>query len=101
MTERRYLTIAYCDLVGSTALSESVDPEELQVLLSQYQQRCTSIVYCHGGYVVNLTGDGLLIDFGYPTSVIPSFEDCATNSMGCDDGAEFYNPLILRHSSGR
>jgi len=68
LTERRYLTIVFCDLVGSTVFSEILDPEELHDLLLRYQHLCTEIVRSYNGVVARCVGDGLLFDFGYPVS---------------------------------
>lgn len=64
--ERRNLTVMFCDLVGSTALSERLDPEDLREMLRAYQEVCYDVVNRYEGYVSQLIGDGLLIYFGYP-----------------------------------
>ncbi|MBV8926314.1 MAG: AAA family ATPase [Bradyrhizobium sp.] len=64
--ERRQLTIMFCDLVGSTALSAKLDPEDLRGLVRDYHHCCTGIVERNGGYVAKYMGDGVLAYFGYP-----------------------------------
>jgi class 3 adenylate cyclase/tetratricopeptide (TPR) repeat protein len=64
--ERRQLTVMFCDMVGSTALSTQLDPEELADVIAAYQQRCTTVVEQHGGFVARYVGDGILAYFGYP-----------------------------------
>src|SRR5436190_1716386 len=64
--ERRQLTIMFCDLVGSTALSARMDPEDLQEIISAYQRRVAETVRRFGGFVARYLGDGVLIYFGYP-----------------------------------
>jgi predicted ATPase/class 3 adenylate cyclase len=64
--ERRQLTVMFCDLVGSTPLSASLDPEDLQELLRVYHARVGDIVSKRGGFVAKYMGDGALIYFGYP-----------------------------------
>ena len=64
--ERRQLTVMFCDLVGSTALSEQLDPEELRELVNAYQKSCSKVVENWGGYISRLMGDGILVLFGYP-----------------------------------
>ena len=64
--ERRRLTVMFCDLVGSTALSGQLDPEELHDLTRQYQRVCAEVTGRHGGHVAQYLGDGLLVFFGYP-----------------------------------
>ena len=64
--ERRQLTVMFCDLVGSTALAEQLDPEELRDLLAQYQQTCADVIQHFDGHIARYVGDGLLVYFGYP-----------------------------------
>jgi class 3 adenylate cyclase/tetratricopeptide (TPR) repeat protein len=66
--ERRQITLFFSDLVGSTALSERIDPEELQRLYAEYQQACGEVVNRYGGYVAQFLGDGILAYFGFPTA---------------------------------
>src|SRR5215510_3937848 len=66
--ERRQLTVMFCDLVGSTALSTQLDPEDLREVVRRYQQTCADIIAKHEGYIAQYLGDGLLIYFGYPTA---------------------------------
>jgi class 3 adenylate cyclase/predicted ATPase len=64
--ERRQLTIMFCDLVGSTALSARLDPEDLRELITLYHRTVTALVTEFGGFVARYMGDGILIYFGYP-----------------------------------
>jgi class 3 adenylate cyclase len=64
--ERRQLTVMFCDLVDSTALSGQLDPEEYREVVRAYQQVCTDVIQRYGGHIAQLLGDGLLIYFGYP-----------------------------------
>ena len=64
--ERRQLTVMFCDLVGSTALSEQLDPEELRDVVRSYQEACAEVIDGHDGYIAQYLGDGLLVYFGYP-----------------------------------
>jgi len=66
--ERRQLTVMFCDLVGSTALSAQLDPEELREVVRAYQETCTEVIRCYDGYVAQHLGDGLLVYFGYPVA---------------------------------
>ncbi len=64
--ERRQLTVMFCDLVGSTELSERLDPEEMRSVLSRYHNAVAKAVTQHEGYVAKLLGDGVLAYFGWP-----------------------------------
>jgi len=64
--ERRQLTVMFCDLVGSTALSERLDPEDLRDVITSYQDVAAKAIDAYGGYIARYMGDGLLIYFGYP-----------------------------------
>src|SRR5688572_23949238 len=64
--ERRQLTVMFCDLVGSTALSHELDPEDLRDLLRHYHEQTRRVVARYGGFLARYVGDGLLIYFGYP-----------------------------------
>ena len=64
--ERRQLTLMFCDLVGSTALSTQLDPEDLRQIIGAYHRCCAAIVERNGGFVAKYMGDGVLVYFGYP-----------------------------------
>jgi class 3 adenylate cyclase/predicted ATPase len=64
--ERRQVTVLFSDLVGSTALSARMDPEDLREVISAYQKRVAETVQRFGGFVAKYMGDGVLIYFGYP-----------------------------------
>jgi len=64
--ERRQLTVLFCDLVGSTALSAQLDPEDYRAVVQRYQQTCSEVIQRHEGYLAQYLGDGLLVYFGYP-----------------------------------
>jgi class 3 adenylate cyclase/predicted ATPase len=64
--ERRQLTVMFCDLVGSTALSARLDPEDLRAIIGAYHRCCAELVESNGGFVAKYMGDGLLGYFGYP-----------------------------------
>jgi class 3 adenylate cyclase/predicted ATPase len=64
--ERRQLTVMFCDLVGSTALSQRLDPEDWRTVVRDYQRTCTAVIERFEGQIAQYLGDGLLIYFGYP-----------------------------------
>src|SRR5262249_34229834 len=64
--ERRQVTVMFSDLVGSTALSARMDPEDLREVISGYQKCVADIVQRFGGFVAKYMGDGVLFYFGYP-----------------------------------
>src|SRR6201995_4802260 len=66
--ERRQLTVMFCDLVGSTALSEKLDPEELRDLLHAYRTLCGDVIARYDGFVARYVGDGILTYFGWPAA---------------------------------
>jgi class 3 adenylate cyclase len=64
--ERRQLTVMFCDLVGSTALSGRLDPEDLREVITAYQRAVADVVRGFDGFVARYMGDGVLVYFGYP-----------------------------------
>jgi class 3 adenylate cyclase len=64
--ERRQVTVMFTDLVGSTALSARMDPEDLREVISAYQKCVAETVQRFGGFVAKYMGDGVLVYFGYP-----------------------------------
>ena len=64
--ERRQLTVMFCDLVGSTALSARLDPEDLRAVIGAYHRCCATVIERSGGFVAKYMGDGVLAYFGYP-----------------------------------
>jgi class 3 adenylate cyclase len=64
--ERRHLTVMICDLVGSTALSARLDPEEMGAVMEAYHAACARIVQAYDGFLADFRGDGILAYFGYP-----------------------------------
>jgi class 3 adenylate cyclase len=64
--ERRQLTVMFCDLVGSTALSARLDPEDLRAVIGAYHRCVAAVIERAGGFVAKYMGDGVLAYFGYP-----------------------------------
>src|SRR5712672_3470836 len=76
--ERRQLTVMFCDLVGSTALSARLDPEDLREVIAAYHRTVANIVRNFDGFVAKYMGDGVLVYFGYPRA----HEDGAERAVG-------------------
>jgi predicted ATPase/class 3 adenylate cyclase len=64
--ERRHLTLMICDLVGSTALTRRLDPEDMRTVMDAYHAACARIVRAYDGFLAEFRGDGILAYFGYP-----------------------------------
>jgi class 3 adenylate cyclase/predicted ATPase len=64
--ERRHLTVMFCDLVGSTALSARLDPEDMHAVIAAYHAASAGIMPTYDGFIAELRGDGILTYFGYP-----------------------------------
>lgn len=64
--ERRQLTVMFCDLVGSTALSTKLDPEDLREVITSFQNECREAIERYAGFIARYMGDGMLVYFGYP-----------------------------------
>src|SRR5262249_22088644 len=64
--ERRHLTVMICDLVGSTALSTRLDPEDMRAVIDAYHAACARITRTYDGFFAEFRGDGILAYFGYP-----------------------------------
>lgn len=97
--ERREITVLFCDIVDSTALSTQLDPEDLCDLMRSYHDRVAEIVNRRGGYVANYMGDGVLAYFGYPRAHENDAERAVQAGLALVDGARDLNsgrPLALR-----
>jgi len=77
--ERRQLTVMFCDLVGSTALSARLDPEDMREIIGAYHRCCAEQIIKAGGFVAKYMGDGVLAYFGYPQA----HEEDAERGVAC------------------
>jgi class 3 adenylate cyclase/predicted ATPase len=66
--ERRQLTVMFCDMVGSTALAERIDPEDMRDIITAYRESCARVVERYDGFVAHYSGDGIMVYFGYPNA---------------------------------
>ena len=80
--ERRQLTVMFCDLVDSTALSSRLDPEDMREVIRAYHSAVTEIVEAFGGFVARYMGDGALIYFGYPVAQEDDAERALRAALG-------------------
>ena len=78
--ERRQVTVVFSDLVGSTALSARMDPEDLREVISAYQKCVAESVQRFGGFVAKYMGDGVLIYFGYPDAALADVGQALTDA---------------------
>ena len=90
--ERRQLTVMFCDLVGSTALSERLDPEELRDVIGAYQEACAAAIGRFEGYIARYMGDGLLVYFGYPQAHEDDAERAVRAGLGIVEAVAGLHP---------
>ena len=83
--ERRQLTVMFCDLVGSTELSQRLDPEDLREVNRTYQDACKGAIERYDGYVARYMGDGVLAYFGYPQAHEDDAERAILSGLGLID----------------
>jgi class 3 adenylate cyclase len=79
--ERRQLTVLFADLVGSTALSQALDAEDLRDVLHGYNDAVTAAIRDAGGFIAKFMGDGVLVYFGYPQASEDAAERAVTASL--------------------
>jgi class 3 adenylate cyclase/tetratricopeptide (TPR) repeat protein len=97
--ERRQLTVMFCDLVGSTALSTRLDPEDLRELIGAYHRAVADAIGRFDGFVAKYMGDGVLIYFGYPEAHEDDAERAVRAGLAVVDavgGLATPEPLSLR-----
>ena len=94
--ERRQLTVMFCDLVGSTALSTGMDPEDLRDVIASYQRRCSAAIRRYDGFVAKYMGDGILAYFGYPRAHEDEAERSARAGLDIVDAMAELNAAVRR-----
>src|SRR6202048_2891540 len=94
--ERRQLTVMFCDLVGSTALSTGMDPEDLRDVIASYQSRCSAAIRNYDGFVAKYMGDGILVYFGYPRAHEDEAERSVRAGLDIVDAMAELNVAIRR-----
>lgn len=90
--ERRQLTVLFCDMVDSTALSVQLDPEDLRTIISSYHSTITKVIFDHSGVVARYMGDGLLAYFGYPEAHEDDAEQAVHAALGIIRAVELVKP---------
>jgi class 3 adenylate cyclase/predicted ATPase len=83
--ERRQLTVMFCDLVGSTALSARLDPEDLREVIGAYHRAVAEVVAGFDGFLAKYMGDGVLVYFGYPQAHEDDAERAVRAGLGLID----------------
>jgi class 3 adenylate cyclase/tetratricopeptide (TPR) repeat protein len=83
--ERRQLTVMFCDLVGSTALSARLDPEDLREIIAAYHRTIAEIIAATDGFISRYMGDGVLVYFGYPQAHEDDAERAVRAGLGAID----------------
>jgi class 3 adenylate cyclase len=99
--ERRQLTVMFCDLVGSTSLAASLDPEDLRDVIRLYQQVTRSAVTRFGGFVARYMGDGILVYFGYPRAHEDDAERAVRSALEVVSAVTGLDPPSLRATGNR
>jgi hypothetical protein len=94
--ERRQLTVMFCDLVGSTALSTGMDPEDLRDVIASFQSRCSAAIRRYDGFVAKYMGDGILVYFGYPRAPEDEAERSARAGLDIVDAMAELNAAVPR-----
>ncbi len=95
--ERRQITVMFCDLVGSTALSATLDPEDMRDVTRAYQDACAGVVARYDGFVAKYMGDGVLVYFGFPTAHEDDAERAINVGLGIVEAvAELEHDLAVR-----
>ena len=94
--ERRQLTVMFCDLVGSTALSARFDPEDLRELIGGYHRCVAETVASFDGFVAKYMGDGVLVYFGYPRAHEDDAERAVRTALSVVEAVGTLTPALSK-----
>ena len=94
--ERRSLTVMFCDLADSTALSTRLDPEDLQDVIRAYQEICAKLIQEYSGYIAKYMSDGILVYFGYPKALEPDTERAVRSAVAIVEAMAGLNQTVGR-----
>jgi class 3 adenylate cyclase len=86
--ERRQVTVLFSDLVGSTALANEIDPEDMSALIKRYQDVCAGAIARFDGFIAKFMGDGVLAYFGYPQAQEDAAERSVHAALAIIDGLQ-------------
>lgn len=92
--ERRQLTVLFCDVVGSTALSAQLDPEDLREVIRAYQETAAGVIQHYEGHIAQYLGDGLLVYFGYPQAHEGDAQRAVHTGLGIVSALEALNSRL-------
>jgi class 3 adenylate cyclase/tetratricopeptide (TPR) repeat protein len=93
-SERRSLTVLFCDLVDSTRLASRLDPEDFRDVVRAYHQTCTEVIQHFDGYVAQYLGDGVLVYFGYPVAHEDDAQRAVWTGLGLLEALEPLNTRL-------
>ena len=94
--ERRYLTVLFCDLVGSTSLASRLDPEEWREIVADYHRAAADAIERFGGHVAQYLGDGVMAYFGWPKAYDNNAERAVRAGLGILDAISKLNEQATR-----
>ena len=93
--ERRQLTVLFCDVIDSTALTEQLDPEDLRQVLDAYRASVADVVLEYDGHIAQYFGDGILVYFGYPIAHEDATRRAVQAGLGIVAGLETLNTQLI------
>ena len=99
--ERRQLTVMFCDLVDSTALSSQLDPEDLREVVRAYQATCAAVIQRFDGHIAQYLGDGLLVYFGYPQAHEDDAQRAVHTGLGIVEALDTLNRRLGQRTGVR
>lgn len=93
--ERRQLTVLFCDVIDSTALTEQLDPEDLRQVLDAYRESVATVVLEFDGHIARYFGDGILVYFGYPIAHEDATRRAVQAALGIVAGLDGLNSRLI------
>ncbi|MCG9128243.1 AAA family ATPase [Candidatus Poribacteria bacterium] len=93
--ERRQLSVLFCDVIDSTALTEQLDPEDLRQVLDAYRASVSEVIIEYDGHIARYFGDGILVYFGYPLAHEDATRRAVQAGLGIVDGLDELNSRLI------